>query len=89
MSINGITVGGNSREGAKDGDVTVEEGNSKAAAVPGPVFQSLRKMLAAGVHLCIILTPILCIYQYEITWCDLAKTGGPDEVEARVFCPFR
>lgn len=50
MSINGITVGGDSREGAKDGDVAVEKGSSEAAAGPGPVFRSLRKMLAAGVH---------------------------------------
>lgn len=49
VSINGTTVGGGT-ELEEDGDVTVEAGTFKAVAKPGPVFRSLRKMLAAGMR---------------------------------------
>lgn len=62
MSINGTTVGGD-KKGEKGGDATtIEEGTSKAAAEPGPVFRSLRKMLAAGMHVYIQVYTLLCMY---------------------------
>ncbi|CAM9472246.1 unnamed protein product [Pylaiella littoralis] len=49
VSINGTTVGGDG-EGEKDGDFTGGKGESKAAAEPGPVSRSLRKVLAADME---------------------------------------
>lgn len=46
VRINGTPVGDDKRSG----DAAGEGGKAKKAAEPGPVFRSLRKLLAAGVQ---------------------------------------
>lgn len=83
VSINGTPVGGGGCNAEKKrGDAAAEGGKANAAAVePGPVFRSLRKLLAAGARVAVCALHARTIRVFE----SAAEKGmGEGRIERRV-----